>query len=160
MQPPYVFYILAKGNNAGKPALVPWANCFMASCSNQEAKEFYFWLVYGLYNAGRFRVHHHGTAIQFLNIDDVQRVVKEIAPSILPHWQKFKALLKLSQSLNSKRLHWHSKYLPLKSSRSNYWMLTSLKQNLVSKTKRAAVMVALAFVASTAMELQVERAAL
>lgn len=103
MEKPFAFFILSKGNNAGKPALVPWANCFMASCSNQEAKEFYFWLIYGLHNAGRFRVHHHGTAIQFLNIDDIQRVVKEIAPSILPQWQKFKNIVEALSKFEQKK---------------------------------------------------------
>ena len=103
MQPPYVFYILAKGENAGKPALRPWANCFMAACSNKEAMEFYFWLVYGLHSAGRFKAYHRGSAIQFLNISDVHAVVKEVAPSILPHWQNYRQIVESLSKLEQKK---------------------------------------------------------
>ncbi len=51
VQPPFVFYILAKGDNAGKPDLQPWPNSFVAIAPNQEMKEFYFWLTFGLHKA-------------------------------------------------------------------------------------------------------------
>jgi len=93
MEQPFIFYILCKGENAGKPAFSPWPNSFSVSCSNQQYFNFYFWLFWGLYKSGRFKIHLRGTAIPFINLDDVRTVIKEVAPAIFSDWEKFKELI-------------------------------------------------------------------
>jgi hypothetical protein len=93
MLQPHVFYILCKGENAGKPALKPWANSFAVICSNQQYFDFYFWLFWGLFKSNKFKIHLRGTAVPFLNLDDVRSVIKEMAPVVFPDWSKFQELI-------------------------------------------------------------------
>ncbi len=90
---PLVFYILCKGDNAGKPALKPWTNSFAVSCSNQQYFDFYFWLVYGLFKANKFKIRLRGTAIPFINLNDVRDTIREVAPAVFPDWSKFQELI-------------------------------------------------------------------
>ena len=100
---PYVFFILSKGDNAGKPAFQPWANCFMAVCSNQQTLEFYFWLCYGLFKNGKFKIYHHGTAIQFINIADVQTLISSATPLLLQHWQQYQNIIQSLAKLEKQK---------------------------------------------------------
>lgn len=91
---PFTFFILCKGENAGKPAVVPWPNSFAVCCNNQQVFDFYFWLVFGLFKAGKFKQRLRGSVIPFVNLNDVKEVIKEITPAVLPHWLQFQQVLK------------------------------------------------------------------
>lgn len=90
---PYVFYVLSKGENAGKPSLKPWANSFSLLCSNEKYFQFYFWLFWGIFKAQKFKVRLRGTAIPFINKNDVSDILREVAPTIFPDWVKFHELI-------------------------------------------------------------------
>ena len=100
---PHTFYILAKGENSGKPAFNPWANSFMAISQNQEMFEFYFWLTYGLWKADKFRLYQRGSVIPFINVDDVRSVVTGIAPSIFDQWKKFQEIISYLSRLEKRK---------------------------------------------------------
>lgn len=100
---PFVFYILCKGDNAGKPGFKPWINSFAVICSNQKCFDFYFWLVYGLWKEGRFKTVHRGTAIQFINLQDVRNIISEVAPAIQPDWSKYQEILEALSKLEKKK---------------------------------------------------------
>jgi len=89
-----ISFILSKGDNAGKPGLVPWVNCFAVHCSNQQTFDFYFWLVFGLFKAGKFKCRHRGSVISFVNLQDIRNVLKETAPSVFEHWLQFQQIMK------------------------------------------------------------------
>ncbi|MBS1744081.1 MAG: hypothetical protein JST81_13700 [Bacteroidetes bacterium] len=93
VESPFTFFILSKGENAGRPGLQPWANSYYVCCHNQEQFEFYFWLTFGLHKAGHFKTYQMGSVIPFLKIADVIGVLKEAVPVIAEHWQKFKQIL-------------------------------------------------------------------
>jgi len=76
----------------------------MAICPNEEMKEFYFWLVYGLDKSRRFKICQRGTAIQFINKEDIQKLVGEIAPELYKHWQEFKEIITRLSKLEQKRI--------------------------------------------------------
>jgi hypothetical protein len=100
---PYVFYILSKGDNAGKPGYTPWTNCFAVICSNKQCFDFYFWLVYGLWKDGRFKTVHRGTAIQFINLQDVRDILREVAPALEPDWTRYQQILEALSKLEQKK---------------------------------------------------------
>jgi hypothetical protein len=70
------FFILAKGNNAGKPMHNPCPNCFVLFTNSLQEKEYYYWLCYGLWAGGMFRPFLTGSVIAFLRIAEVQQVIK------------------------------------------------------------------------------------
>ena len=98
--PPHSFFILCKGNNAGKPGFQPWTNSFMAVCPHKEYFDFYFWLVYGLHQSGKFKVRHRGSVIPFINLEDVRDMLREVAPLIHPDWSRFREILCSLDKLN------------------------------------------------------------
>lgn len=91
---PLMFFILSKGQNAGKPSRVPWANCFSVHCSNKQSYDYYFWLIYGLYKAGKFKTRLRGSVIPFVNLDDIRDVLKKAGPPIFQHWQQYQQIMK------------------------------------------------------------------
>ena len=98
--PPFSFFILCKGCNAGKPGFQPWTNSFMTVCPNQQNFDFYFWLVYGLFQSGKFKVRHRGSVIPFINLNDVRDIIREVAPLIHPDWSRYQEILSSLNKLN------------------------------------------------------------
>lgn len=91
--PPHSFFILCKGCNAGKPGFKPWTNSFIVVCPHEEYFNFYFWLVYGLHSSGKFKVRHRGSAIPFINLEDVRDLLREVVPLIHSDWSRFQQIL-------------------------------------------------------------------
>lgn len=98
--PQHSFFILCKGINAGKPSLTPWPNSFIATCSNEEYFKFFFWLVYGLHQSGKFKVHHRGSVIPYINIEDIRNCIREVALLIHPDWSRFQEILSALEKCN------------------------------------------------------------
>lgn len=107
-QNPNVFYILCKGENAGKPSLPlggagggsPWANSFVVICQHKQHLDFYFWLVNALFLSGKFKIKLRGSVIPFINIDDVREMLKELAPAIQEDWSRFRELVNTLDKLS------------------------------------------------------------
>jgi hypothetical protein len=98
--PPHSFFILCKGNNAGKPAFQPWTNSFIAVCPHEEYFNFFFWLIYGLHQSGKFKVYHRGSVIPYINLKDVRHIIHEVAPLIHPDWTHYQEILTCLDKLN------------------------------------------------------------
>ncbi len=91
--PPFSFFILCKGCNAGKPGFQPWTNSFIAICPNQKYFDFHFWLIYGLFRSGKFKTRHRGSVIPFLNLNDIRDTIQEVASLIHPDWSRYQEIL-------------------------------------------------------------------
>jgi hypothetical protein len=97
------FFILSKGGNAGKPGLQPWANSFIAITSNEEMRDFYFWLTYGLFKAQSFKIVQRGSVIPFINLKETRDLIMSVAKIIYPHWQEFKIILQQLELLEQRK---------------------------------------------------------
>lgn len=91
--PPHSFFILSKGCNAGKPGFEPWTNSFIVVCPHEEYFKFYYWLIYGLHQSGKFKFRHRGSVIPFINLEDVRDTLREVAPFIHPDWSRYQEIL-------------------------------------------------------------------
>lgn len=100
---PFVFYILCKGDNAGRPGYKPWCNCFAVICNNKENFDFYFWLVYGLWRDGKFKSRHRGSVISYISLNDLRDLIREVAPFIHPDWTKYRQILETLSKLEQKK---------------------------------------------------------
>ncbi len=101
--PPNSFFILCKGPNAGKPGFNPWTNCFIVICPHEEYFNFYFWLIYGLFQSGKFKPRHRGSVIPFINLNDVRDTLREVAPLIHPDWARYQEILSSLEKLEKLR---------------------------------------------------------
>mgnify|MGYP001165755405 CR=1 FL=1 len=91
------FFILNKGNNAGKPSFEPYRNAFVVHCNNQRQLQKIFWICAILHAGNFFKLYLKGSVIPFIHISDVKKLIKEcIIKYDGHHWEeRFKALKKL-----------------------------------------------------------------
>lgn len=79
----FSFYVLSKGENAGKPLEKPCPNCFTVSCSSSVTREYWFWLSWGLWKSRSFHYYLRGSVIPFIRITDYREaIVKAMRPTI------------------------------------------------------------------------------
>lgn len=74
---PFDFYILNKGRNSGKPLNAPCPNCFAFKCDNYEQHEYFYWLVYALWQSRSFHPFLKGSCVEFITIDDADDIIKK-----------------------------------------------------------------------------------
>ena len=72
---PHQFFILSKGNNAGRPMTEPCANCFVVTCENENKCQMLYWLCYSLWQSGTFRQYLVGSVIEFLHVNETRRLL-------------------------------------------------------------------------------------
>ncbi|MBS1682205.1 MAG: hypothetical protein JST48_10880 [Bacteroidetes bacterium] len=72
------FFVLSKGNNAGKPMENPCPNCFVVIANNVQEREYFYWLCYGLWVGGFFRPFLSGSVISFLRIAELREVIYQV----------------------------------------------------------------------------------
>lgn len=76
------FFILNKGLNSGKPFKHYVCNSFVFLADDNQEKEFYYFLLLGLWELRFFRPHLMGTAIEFIRLGDVIDVLEETLNSV------------------------------------------------------------------------------
>lgn len=76
------FFILNKGLNSGKPLPNYCANCFVFLADDENEKEFYFFLLLGLWELRFFRKHLMGSVIEYIRLGDLIDVIEETVNSV------------------------------------------------------------------------------
>lgn len=69
------FFILNKGLNSGKPYTAPLTNCFVVLTEEETYKNQLYFLSKALIESHYYRVFLKGTAIPFVTIDDVRKLL-------------------------------------------------------------------------------------
>lgn len=93
------FFVLSKGNNAGKPSYAAFTNSFviMTNCEN-EARQL-FWICNILFTGHYFKTRLCGSVIPFIRIGEVRGLLEKMVKNYEGHhWNgRFQALEKLEQ---------------------------------------------------------------
>ena len=55
--------------------------------------DFYFWLCFGLYEAGKFNASQRRINGPYVNLRDIYIAVREFAPCIYPKYQRYQQIL-------------------------------------------------------------------
>lgn len=76
------FFILNKGLNSGKPFNHYVCNSFVFLADNKAEKEFYYFLLLGLWELRFFRKHLKGSVIEYVRLGDVIDVIDETLNSV------------------------------------------------------------------------------
>lgn len=74
--PSSTFFILSRGNNAGRPSYTPNPNCFAFTCAACDLDR-YYWIVFALWETGHFRTYLMGSVIPFIRIRSVRLVIED-----------------------------------------------------------------------------------
>jgi hypothetical protein len=83
------FFILNKGNNAGKPLPEYCANCFVFLADDEEERDFYFFIFMGLWELKYFRPHLIGFVVEYIRIGDLTDLVEETVNAVNTGERKF-----------------------------------------------------------------------
>lgn len=75
IQNPY-FYVLSKGLNIGKPLEKPCPNCFVFTLQSDSQKDFYYWLIFGLWRTKAFHPFLRGSVIPFITLTDLKKCIQ------------------------------------------------------------------------------------
>jgi len=100
----FEFYILSKGLNSGKPLTAPCQNSFVCICKNEEQKDFYFWLLFGLWKAKHFHQFLTGSVIPFIRINEFKKEVAVQAEKISKQQAAYTNTIKQIKLLEQKEM--------------------------------------------------------
>ncbi len=76
------FFILNKGLNSGKPFRHYVCNSFVFLADNKEERDFYYFMLLGIWELRLLRPYLKGTAIEFVRLGDVIDVLEETLTSV------------------------------------------------------------------------------
>ena len=76
------FFILNKGLNSGKPFRNYVCNSFVFLADNKNERDFYYFMLQGIWELRLLRPYLKGTAIEFVRLGDVIDVLEEVLNSV------------------------------------------------------------------------------
>jgi hypothetical protein len=85
----HYFFILSKGNNAGKPLDIPCPNCFVVITKSSEERQLLYWLCFGLWQGNYFYQHLVGSVIPFLRLPELKSIIRETRDKVEKHKPEF-----------------------------------------------------------------------
>jgi hypothetical protein len=62
--------------NSGKPLQMPCANCFVFTSESEQEKEFFYWLIFGLWRSKSFHQYLRGSVIPFIVLRDLYTCIQ------------------------------------------------------------------------------------
>ncbi len=87
-----------RGLNSGRPSKKPNPNCFVLSTTSTEDKEFFYWLLFGLWQSKAFHSYLRGSVIPFIIIKELQKIIIQASDKAQANHAKFnKAISSLKQ---------------------------------------------------------------
>ena len=95
------FFILNKGNNSGKPLLIPCPNCFVIQCETEAEKEQIYWLSYSLWQSKAFYPFLRGSVIPFVLLRDVKEYLADAMEKMYANPEQFEKAVAALRSLEA-----------------------------------------------------------
>jgi hypothetical protein len=71
------FWILAKGENAGRPEYIERPNSFIVECPDKDTESRIYSIAYALYVTGQFKALHIGSVVPFLRVGCIKKILVE-----------------------------------------------------------------------------------
>ncbi|SRR5690554_208552 len=97
------FFVLNKGNNAGKPSFSPFVNSFVIKTHSEKDAHQLFWICNILFTGHYFKKRICGSVIPFIRIGEVQLLLEKMVQNYEgSHWNgRFQALKNLEQVIKT-----------------------------------------------------------
>lgn len=99
-RPEFSFYVLSKGENAGKPLQGPCPNCFTVKCANASEAHYWYYLSYGLWQAKAFHPFLTGSVIPFIRLADYSGVISRAARKTIDNPAKVQKAIETMQGID------------------------------------------------------------
>ncbi len=108
---PFAFFILNKGMNSGKPLENPCPNCFTFNAANQEEKDHYFWLCFGLWQSKSLHPYLTGSVIPFIRLHDLNLVINQASEKAQVNPSAFQKTVEALKILDQQEKNYHRNLL-------------------------------------------------
>lgn len=95
------FFVLSKGNNAGRPMDKPCPNCFVVITKCPQERQRLYWLCFGLWQCGYFQPYLSGSVIPFLRLPELKKIILESRSRIDSNWDVFEKAIETLNTLLS-----------------------------------------------------------
>ncbi len=93
------FFILSKGNHAGRPMEKPCPNCFIVTADNEQHKDQLYWICYSIWKSGAYFPLLCGSVIPFLHINDVATAIERAIQKVKVNPERFDEAVSLLQKV-------------------------------------------------------------
>jgi len=103
------FYVLSKGNNAGRPSAAACPNCFTVIAESPETKETLYWLTYAMWRGRAFEPYLRGSVIPFISIRDYRRQLTAAVKKIDPAGAKVEQVVNVLKQLDDQEAKAHER---------------------------------------------------
>ena len=118
------FFILSKGNNAGRPMEKPCPNCFVVITKCPHEKELLYWLCFGLWQCGYFYPHLVGSVIPFLRLPELKSIIRDTREKVQQRKDEYdKAVDMLNKLLHYQQNISHQLQVVYQAKKSLIWKL-------------------------------------
>lgn len=97
------FFILSKGNNAGKPMDKPCPNCFVVITGCPHEKQVLYWLCFGLWQCRYFEQYLIGSVIPFLRLPELKSIIRETRSKIGSRMEEYEKAINTLNKLQDYR---------------------------------------------------------
>ncbi len=92
------FFVLSKGNNAGRPMDRPCPNCFVVISMCPQERQLLYWLCFGLWKCRYFERHLIGSVIPFLRLPELKSIILQTRVKIDSRMEEYeKAICTLNK---------------------------------------------------------------
>jgi len=108
---PFAFFILNKGMNSGKPLEQPCPNCFTFNAADQEEKDHFFWICFGLWQSRSFHQHLIGSVIPFIRIQELSQVINQASEKAQANPGTFQKTVQALKILDQHEKQYHRNLL-------------------------------------------------
>lgn len=107
------FFILNKGLNSGKPFKHYVCNSFVFLADDQEERDFYYFMLLGLWELRLFRPYLKGTAVEYIRLGDIIDLMDETLNTVNVGERSFVGVQKSLAQIEATRsvLHKQLQYL-------------------------------------------------
>lgn len=93
------FFILSKGNHAGRPMEKPCPNCFIVTADNEQHKDQLYWICYSIWKSDAYFPLLCGSVIPFLHINDVATAIERAIQKVKVNPERFDEAVSLLQKV-------------------------------------------------------------
>ena len=108
---PFVFFILNKGMNSGKPMDQPCPNCFTFNAADQAEKDRFYWICFGLWQSRSFHQHLIGSVIPFIRLRELSQAINQASEKAQANPGTFQKTVEALKILDQHEKHYHRNLL-------------------------------------------------
>ena len=97
--------------NSGKPMEHPYPNCFTYNATDQNEKDHYYWICFGLWQSRSFHQHLIGSVIPFIRLHELSQAINQASEKAQAYPGTFQKTIEALKILDKQEKQFHRNLL-------------------------------------------------